>query len=206
VKFSRSNSIKPLLAKIDTDRLQDIQRRYAGSTDRYVKYANVEHWLAINFPRVQQLKLDRGAPKQILDLGCGAGFFLFLAGQFGHRGLGVDVADYPLSNELIDLFDVERVTWRIRAFEPLPNFDRKFDLITAFSAAFNRNRDETRGWTADEWQFFLSDLDRHLGSGGQILLEINSGKDKRYFPDEIRDFFVERGARVEGERVYLGEA
>jgi hypothetical protein len=77
-------------------------------------------------------------------------------------------------------------------------------LITAFSAAFNRNEDESRGWNPDEWKFFLADLDRHRAPGGQILLELNSGKDKRYFPPEIREFFLKRGARVEGERVYFG--
>lgn len=193
----------PILAKIDSERLRDIQKRHAGSDIRYAKYANIEHWLAINLPRIQELKLDRAAPKQILDLGCGAGFFLFLAKQSGHSCVGLDVGDYPLSNELIDLFGVYKLTWRIRAFEPLPDFGRQFDLITAFSAAFNRNQDETRGWTEDEWEFFLNDLNRHLKPGGQILLEINSGKDGRYLLPEIRDFFGKRGARSEGERVYF---
>jgi SAM-dependent methyltransferase len=192
------------LANIDSKRLREIQRCHSESTDRYVKYANVEHWLKINLPRVEELNLDHSVPKQILDLGCGAGFFLFLIKQFGHSGIGLDVGDYPLSNELIELFGIERLTWRIQAFEPLPDLGRQFDLITALSAAFNRNQDETRGWTADEWQFFLNDLDRHLKPGGQILLEINSGKDKRYYPAEIREFFLKRGARVDGERVYFG--
>jgi cyclopropane fatty-acyl-phospholipid synthase-like methyltransferase len=204
VNFFRRTRIESLLAKIDNQRLREIQRRYAGSSDRYAKYADVEHWLKINMPRVQSLELDRSPPKQILDLGCGAGFFLFLAKQFGHKCLGLDVGDFPLSNELIELFALERVTWRIRAFQPLPDFGRKFDLITGFSAAFNRNEDESRGWNPEEWKFFLDDLDRHLESGGQILLEINSGKDQRYFPDEIRELILKRGARVDGERMFFG--
>lgn len=194
----------PIMAKIDANRLLEIQKRHADSSARYAKYADVEHWLAINLPRIQELKLNDSAPKQILDLGCGAGFFLFLAKQCGHSCVGLDVGDYPLSNELIELFGVDRLTWRIRAFEPLPDFGRQFDLITGFSAAFNRNADEVRGWTPDEWEFFLKDLNRHLKPGGQILIEINSGKDKRYFSNEIREFFLERGARAEGERVYFG--
>lgn len=201
--FRRANK-ELFLHKIDNDRLRDIQQRYAGSTDRYAKYADVEHWLAINLPRVQELKLDRSPPKQILDLGCGAGFFLFLAKQLGHRGVGVDVDLYPLSNELIRLFGVERVTHRIRAFQALPDFGKQFDLITAFSSAFGRSEDESRGWTVEEWKFFLDDLDRRRAAGGQILLEINSGKDRRYFPGEIREFFLKRGASVEGERVRFG--
>jgi SAM-dependent methyltransferase len=204
VKFSRRADMNLLLAKLDIERLRDIQKRHAGSDVRYAKYADVEHWLAINLPRVEELKLDRADPKQILDLGCGAGFFLFLAKQLGHSCMGLDVGDYPLSNELIALFGIDRLTWRIRAFEPLPDFGRQFDLITAFSAAFNRNGDETRGWTLDEWDFFLNDLDRHLKPGGEILLEINSGKDKRYYPAEVREFFCKRGGRVESERVYFG--
>lgn len=192
------------MAGIDPDRLGEIQRRHRGSDARYAKYADVEHWLKINLPRVEELKLNTAPPKQILDLGCGAGFFLFLAKQSGHSCLGVDVGDYPLSNELIALFGIDKLTWRIRAFEPLPDLGRQFDLITAFSAAFNRNQDETRGWTEDEWGFFLNDLKGHLKPGGQVLLEINSGKDGRYLLPEIRDFLVERGARVDGERVYFG--
>jgi SAM-dependent methyltransferase len=204
VKFPQRDSIKPFLDKIDNGRLGDIQRRYAGSTDRYAKYANVEHWLGINLPRVRDLKLDSSPSKQILDLGCGAGFFLFLAKQFGHHGVGVDVDLYPLSNELIELFGVERVTHRIRAFQPLPDFGNKFDLITAFSSAFGRSEDESRGWTVEEWKFFLDDLERHRAPrSGKILLEINSGKDGRYFPAEIREFFLKRGAEVNGERVLL---
>jgi SAM-dependent methyltransferase len=201
VNLFGSSRVKPFLDKIDSERLREIQQRYAGSSDRYAKYADVEHWLKINLPRVRELKLDRSPPKQILDLGCGAGFFLFLAKQFGHCGVGVDVDLYPLSNELIELFGVERIVHRIRAFQPLPDFGKQFDLITAFSSAFGRSEDESRGWTVEEWEFFLDDLDRHRAAGGEILLEINSGKDGRYFPTEVRDFFLKRGAAVNGERV-----
>ena len=109
-----------------------------------------------------------------------------------------------LSNELIDLFGLERVTWRIRALQSLPDFGRKFDLITAFSSAFGRSEDESGGWNVDEWKFFLDDLDQHRAPGGAVLLEINSGKDGRYFPEEVRQFFLDRGANVRGERVWLG--
>jgi 2-polyprenyl-3-methyl-5-hydroxy-6-metoxy-1,4-benzoquinol methylase len=74
VKFFGRNRIEPFLDKIDNQRLREIQRRYANSSDRYAKYADVEHWLKINLPRVQELKLDRSPPKEVLDLGCGAGF------------------------------------------------------------------------------------------------------------------------------------
>jgi SAM-dependent methyltransferase len=201
VRIFRSLRLKQFLARIDRQGLREIQKRHAGSTDRYAKYASAEPWLKINLRRVRELGLDRSDPKNILDLGCGAGFFLFLTQQLGHSGLGLDVDDFSVPNELIDLFQVRRETWRIRAFQPLPDFGRQFDLITGFSAAFNRNEDESRGWGAEEWRFFLDDLERRLKPGGMIVFEVNSGKDKRYFPPEVREFFLARGARIDGEHV-----
>jgi len=201
VSWFQSLRLKPLLAKIDMERLREIQQRHATSTDRYSKYADVERWLKINLARVQDLDLHRSRPKEILDLGCGAGFFLFAAQQFGHSGVGLDVDDFPLSNELVDLLRVERKAWRIKAFEPLPDLGRKFDLITGFSTAFNRNEDESRGWNVSEWTFLLDDLDRRFKPNGKMFFDINSGKTKKYFPAEVRDLFLSRGASVKGEKV-----
>jgi len=199
------SSLRPrlLLAKIDQDRLRDIQKRYASSTSLYAKYADVERWLKRNIPRIRQLKLDRSSPKEILDLGCGGGFFLFIAKELGHSGLGLDVGNHPVCNELVDLFGVERRVWRIQAFEPLPHFGRKFDLITAFSTAFHRSADKSVAWGTDEWNFFLDDLfERQLKPRGQIFFDINSGKDKRFFPPAVRELFARRGAKIDGEFVW----
>src|SRR5882724_701945 len=68
----------PMLAQIDRDRAREIQQRYTNSTAGYAKYANIEPWLRLNRERVQDLKLHRSAPKRVLDLGCGGGFFLFI--------------------------------------------------------------------------------------------------------------------------------
>jgi SAM-dependent methyltransferase len=201
VSWFQSRKLKPLLAKIDMGRLREIQKRHAASTDRYAKYADIERWLKINLARVEDLDLHRSPPKEILDLGCGAGFFLFAAKQFGHSSIGLDVDDFPLSNELVDLLQVERKVWRIKAFEPLPDLGGKFDWITGFSTAFNRNEDESRGWNASEWTFLLDDLDRRLKRGGKMFFDINSGKTKKYFAPEVRELFLCRGANVDGEKV-----
>ncbi len=202
VKLFDSLTSGRLLSKIDQDRLRDIQRRYASSTDQYAKYADASRWLKRNLPRIRQLRLDRSPPKQILDLGCGGGFFLFLAKQHGHSGIGLDVADHAICGELVELFGVERKVWRIQEFQPLPDFGRKFDFVTAFSTAFHRSADQSRGWGTDEWNFFLDDLlNRQLKPGGEVFFEINSGKDKRYFPSAVRELFIRRGAKVDGEFV-----
>jgi SAM-dependent methyltransferase len=199
------SSLRPrlLLAKIDKERLRDIQTRYASSTSHYAKYADAGRWLKRNIPRIRQLGLDRSDPKEILDLGCGGGFFLFIAKQLGHSGLGLDVGNHPVCNELVDLFGVERKVSAIQAFEPLPDFGRKFDLITAFSTAFHRSAPKGAAWGTDEWNFFLDDLfERQLKPGGEIFFDINSGKDKRYFSETVRQLFAHRGAEIDGEFVY----
>ena len=201
MKIFGSRKLKPLLAKIDMERLRDIQKRYASSNDRYSKYANLERWLKINLARVEDLDLHRSSPKEILDLGCGAGFFLFAAKRFGHSGIGLDVDDFAVPNEFVDLLQVNRKVWRIKAFEPLPDLGRKFDLITGFSTAFNRNEDESHGWGTAEWTFLLDDLEGRLKPGGKMFFDINSGKSKKYFPPEVRDLFLQRGASVKGEFV-----
>jgi len=68
------------------------------------KYARVGPWLKTNIERAQDLQLHRSSPKEILDLGCGGGFFLYVCQQLGHRGLGLDLDWFPLYTELIDLF------------------------------------------------------------------------------------------------------
>src|SRR5437764_14884490 len=81
----------PMLAQIDRERAREIQQRYADSTAGYAKYANIEPWLRLNRERVQDLKLHRSTPQRVLDLGCGGGFFLFIAKNIGHSVLDVDI-------------------------------------------------------------------------------------------------------------------
>src|SRR5438094_8297952 len=109
----------PMLAQIDRDRAREIQQRYTNSTAGYAKYANIEPWLRLNRERVQDLKLHRSAPKRVLDLGCGGGFFLFILKNLGHSVLVIDVQRVPLFGELLELFGVPRVVCRLIACGPV---------------------------------------------------------------------------------------
>jgi SAM-dependent methyltransferase len=193
--------LAPLLAAIDETQLAGIQARYGASTEHYAKYANVERWLRLNIRRAQDLKLHRSSPQSVLDLGCGGGFFLFVLQQLGHSCLGLDIDEYPLFTELLELLRVERRVWTIRPHEPLPDLGRKFDLITAFSIDFNRESKRDWWWGPAEWGFFLDDLKRHLNPGGRIFLGLNPRNDGEYYSPELREFFLARGASVERENV-----
>src|SRR5437762_11579468 len=103
----------PILAQIDRERAREIQQRYANSTAGYAKYANIEPWLQLNRERVQDLNLHRSSPKGVLDMGCRGGFFLFILRNLGHCVLGLDVERVPLCGELLELFEVPRLVYRI---------------------------------------------------------------------------------------------
>jgi len=198
----------PLLAKIDGDRLRAVERQMAALPAdapplwrHYAKYLEIEKRLTINIERAQNLDLDRLPPQQILDLGCGGGFFLFIAEHLGHHGIGLDLAGVPVFDALIDLLQVERKVHRVRAFEPLPDLGRKFDLITAFATAFQGSREDRWRWGPADWDFFLKDLKGRLAPGGRIFFDLNASYDGRYYTPEILAVFLGHGGCVERGQV-----
>ena len=193
----------PMVAKIDHDRAREIQQRYANSTAGYAKYAHIEPWLRLNRERVQDLNLHRAPPKRVLDLGCGGGFFLFILKNLGHSVLGVDVERVVLFTELLELFEVPRVVWRISAFQQLPDLGQKFDWITAFSVNFNLYHPSKERWGTTEWDSFLCDLQHNLAPGGKVFFGLNPLYNGDYYSPELRSLFISRGANVERERIFF---
>jgi SAM-dependent methyltransferase len=108
--------------------------------------------------------LHRVAPKQILDLGCGGGFFLFICRHYGHSVTGLDLDEFPLLRELTGLLQVPRVNWTIEPFQSLPDFGQKFDLITAFSTRFNRTgkTDSSGAWKNGVFSWTIYPVAWHL--------------------------------------------
>src|SRR2546423_7087015 len=187
--------LEPMLARIDLGRAREIQQRYANSTAGYAKYANIEPWLQLNRERVQDLNLHRSSPKRVLDLGCGGGFFLFILKNLGHSVLGLDVERVPLFGELLELFEVPRVIYRVNAFEPLPDLGEKLESITAVSDNFNLYHPSKERWGKAEWDFLLHDLQAHLAPGGKIFFGLNPVYNGGYYtPSKPRLFFLPRAA------------
>ena len=196
--------IRPLVAGLDQSRLRGIQARYRQVPRGFAKYTDVDHYLRLNRDRVQDLRLHRSPPQRVFDLGCGGGFFLYILKSLGHDVLGLDTDEHALYTELIELFGVPRIVWRIKPFEPLPDLGRRVDWITAFSIAFDTTRDDDERWGVREWNFLLEDLrDRHLTPGGKMYFALNPGASGAYYTRELRDFFLARGAKVERARVFF---
>jgi SAM-dependent methyltransferase len=194
--------VDEIIASIDSDAFREICRRYAvkkpGGSPR--KYLDLKWWIRVNAARVRELRLDSPPRLRILDLGSGAGYFVYLCRRLGHDAIGLDIDKFPMYRELTKLLDVPRITWRIEPFVPLPDLGEPFDLITGFLVAFNNFRDN-KVWGVPEWDFFLSDLARHLTPQGRVRLELNRQPDGKPFSPEVRRFFESRGGKIDIYRV-----
>ena len=193
-----------VIKTIDPTGFEQIRQRYAVADPGadWPKYLDLDRWIAVNIRRIRQLELDLARPRQILDLGCGAGYFLYIAQLLGHSGVGLDMDRLPMFREITRLLGVHRVVEQIDAFRPLPDFGRRFDVITAFMICFN-NHKMPGLWGVPEWKFFLDDLAKHLKPRGRIWLELNQEYDGTFYTPELKEFFQKRGAKVDEQKVIL---
>jgi SAM-dependent methyltransferase len=205
--------VAPLLAKLDQNRLRQLRAQYGsmppgspGVWRHYAKYLDAETHVRQNVRRAQDLDLHRLSRQQILDIGCGGGYFLFVVQALGHDGLGLDVTGIPVFDELVDLLGVRRAIYKVAPLGPLPDFGHDFDLITSFATAFQGGREDSWRWGAREWDFFLRDLKTRLSPGGRIFFELNAAYDGQYYTPEILQVMVEHGGLVErGNVLFLHE-
>src|SRR4029453_15652190 len=130
--------------------------------------------------------LDLGRPKCILDLGCGAGYFLYIAQLLGHSGVGLDMDRLSMFREVTRLLRVRRVVQRIDAFRPLPDFGQKFDFILVLMIFFN-NQKMPHLLEVPEWEFFLDGLAKHLTPRGLVWLELNQEYDGSFYTPELKE-------------------
>ena len=193
---------KRVIETIDPVAFERIRQRYAGDnpTEDWRKYLDLDRWITINIRRIRDIELDLARRKRILDLGCGAGYFLYVAQLLGHTGLGLDLDRTRMFAEITSLLGVRRVIQRIRVFHPLPDFGEKFDLITAFMICFNSHR-RPNLWGVAEWDFFLDDIAKHLAPRGRIWLELNRESDGTIYTPELKEFFLKRGARIDEHKI-----
>ncbi len=191
-----------IIETIDKARFEQIRRRYAVENPGadWPKYLDLERWIAINLRRARELELDLAPPKRILDLGCGAGYFLYIARLLGHEGIGLDMDRVAMFRDVTSLLGVRRVVQRVEAFRPLRDLPGKFDLITAFMVCFN-NHKQPNLWGVPEWEFFLHDLSRHLTPRGRVWLELNQEYDGTFYTPELKAFFQRGGAKLIQQKV-----
>ena len=129
--------VSRFLNRIDQPALAALGKRHEGALlpgQNWTKYFNAERWLKLNVRRAQDIGIDREKrPLRVLDLGSGAGYFLFVARELGHPGIGLDVPEPAFYGEIFEQWGLHRVEARIEARQGLPEellADGKFDLVT----------------------------------------------------------------------------
>jgi cyclopropane fatty-acyl-phospholipid synthase-like methyltransferase len=190
-------------ASIDQARFQEVIAKHSSEGYDSYKYFDKQLWLRSKMMRVVELGLDKSAQASVLDLGCGAGYFLYCCKYLGHNVHGMDLPDYEFYRDMIALFGLTRTGFRIEARKHLPPLDRRFDVITAHQICFNGHKTESL-WGVDEWDFFLSDLREHcLNPGGIVALEFNEEPSIGFYTGELRKYFESKSARIFRGRVIL---
>jgi SAM-dependent methyltransferase len=195
--------IDHLLAQIEMQELDRIKQTYAGS-DKSIwrKYLDARKWLTRAVQQVRTVGLVLNPPRDVLDLGCGAGYFLFVVKQLGSRVLGLDLDHDPIFSDMIRLFAIERVGYAITRRARLPEFGgRKFDLITAWMVCFNNYDREETIWSPEDWDFLLDDLSERLAPNGRIVFSLNAQLDGRFYSDEIEKLFARRSDFMDGRMI-----
>jgi SAM-dependent methyltransferase len=199
-----------ILETLDRTQFEKLREQYPyrPGSPRINRFEDVVYWIEINIERAQDLWLDRAPPIRIVDLGCGAGYFLYICKFFGHEVLGLDTDNEPLFRATTALLDVPRVIGRIERHTPLPDLRGKFDLVTAHRICFHRIGHVRDGveWSAADWEFFINDIrTRFLNEDGRLLLDFNPRPDgSSFFTPRLREFFLSQGARIFRSKALLG--
>ena len=191
-----------IIRTIDQDRFENIRGKHGVENpgEEPPKYLDLPVWIEANLKRVRDLELDVGRRRRVLDIGSGTGYFLYICRLLGHDAVGIDIDEMPMFTDMIELLGVDRRIWRVQPFVPLPDLGAPFDVITAHQICFNGHKSDQL-WGVREWDFFLTDVSRHLTHRGRLWLEFNREFDGTCFSPEIERFFERRGAEVTSNRV-----
>jgi SAM-dependent methyltransferase len=200
-----------ILDDIDWLQFKDLRHKYPcrPGSPQINRFEDIVYWIDINIERAQDLWLDRAPPLRILDLGSGAGYFLYVCKHLGHDVLGFDTDREPLFGATTELLGVRRVIGRIERQTPLPDFGQTFDLVTAHRICFHRVGKVRDGveWTTADWKFFIADVrSRFLNDNGRLLLDFNPRPDgSSFFTPELREFFRTQGVRIFRSKALLAK-
>jgi SAM-dependent methyltransferase len=161
----------------------DMKRRFEIN---YSKYFDLDYWFRYHWRHAKTLGLDQSDnPQRVLDLGCGAGIFLYVCQQLGSSGAGIDI-EMPMYQQMAGVLGVDYLPGRISPMTPLPAALTGFDVISAIAIKFDRPDFADRHakvWQLAEWKFFLADLKTRLNPGGRLYIKPNLTAEGSLFSD-----------------------
>jgi SAM-dependent methyltransferase len=181
----------PKEVKADYEPLLEIMGSYR------FKFLDLKTFLPMTITRAHFIGLHESKGLDILDIGTGTGYFPVVCKYYGHNAMAIDQNGNQVFEDVTKWLNVDRRTWKIRAFQPIPYLGQRFDLVTAFMVNFDRfEGPEYKPWTTKEWDFFLFDLAcNHLKDGGRVVLLLNGRTLK---VKSIMEHFSKKGAHVDG--------
>jgi len=190
-------------ASIDQSKFQAVIARHKSEGYDSYKYFDKRMWLRSKMMRAIELGLDKADSGSVLDLGCGAGYFLYCCKFLGHQVHGIDQPGYDFYTDMFACLGLSRTNERIEAYKPLSPLRTRFDIVTAHQICFNGHRTNSL-WGVSEWQFLLDDLEANvLNDGGIVALEFNEEPSIGFYTNELRDFFESKSARLFRGRVII---
>lgn len=189
---------------IDSKEFYEIKEKYQGSESKIkgLKYLRFNVRFRGRLRYALKLGLNKSSPQKILDIGTGVGYFPYICNRYGHDSHALDLDNFPVFNELIQLLGVDRMGYSVKPLEKLPPVSGKYDLITAFLICFN-NHNQTGLWGVKEWEFFLKDLaENQLKPQGKAFFHFNyEEKTGKPFDVKLADFFLKHGAQIHANEV-----
>lgn len=169
-----------LLNTVDQEKYRELRDFYLSPpriVSSALKYLDPVNWFEEKFGHVFRLGLHEKPPMRILDIGTGPGHFMVIANFYGHTTLGTEIPDHTiregptqLYNALENIYGTKRLRHRISPLTPLTEIAGEYDLVTAFSAAFNLAKGGVL-WDRPTWDYFLASLRKDvLAENGEFFL------------------------------------
>jgi hypothetical protein len=124
--------MQSLKNKIDWNQFEEIRNKHMKINYNRIgplKYFNYKEYLRLNVGRAIDLKLHSCAPKRILDVGCGFGYFMFICNNLGHEIEGLDFIegndpDTKCYFDMVNLFGQQRRLHKIQRYKLLPSMKK----------------------------------------------------------------------------------
>ena len=175
-----------------------------------LKYIDPVIWIESKYRLCKDISLDTLKNGKILDIGTGPGHFGFAASFWGHNVIGLEHPleisqgnDVPmLYDDLCSFYGVERVPFEITSRADLPSFKTRFEVVTAFLAAFNTNRtkDGDLPWCPLEWSTFLGKVSTNwLAPNGRFVMTLAREK----VSSESLKFLKENATKYNTKTMYF---
>jgi len=201
-----TQNYRKFIELINRDEFAKIQAKYSLLENTPKKYLDINEWMRTNAKRVGELRIQQAPPRlRILDIGCGAGYFLFIAQHLGHEVVGTDLRVVGLYNDMIKLLKVPRIIHSVQAFEQMPADMTGYDVIASHMTCFNRREDKSH-WRSEEWAYFVDDLKPRLNKNGVIQFHLNRLDDGRTMERDVEDYFRQAGFQIDRSRVLFRSA